>query len=113
MSFFAFQNCHKNGQKCICGATKAAIIFAVIIIDILVVTRGLALSGYFIPSFWATVVGVIAFGNAICGNIITYNVVKYSLLNLKHTIKYHIAPNIDAKSSHSKPGWLGVVNATR
>lgn len=100
-------------QKCIYGFAKAAIIFVVILIDILVVTAGLALSGYFVPSFLASIVGIIAFGYAICGNIITYNVIKCSLLNLKHIIKYHIAPNTDDKSSHNKPGWVGVKNATR
>ena len=99
------------GQKCIYGITKAAIIFAVILIDILVVTAGLALSGYFVPGSLATIVGVITFGYAICGNIVTYNVIKYSLLNLRHIIKYHIAPNTNVKSSPSKPGWVGVKNA--
>lgn len=101
------------GQKCIYGATKTAIFFGVIVIDILVVTGGLALSGFFIPSFFATVVGLIAFGYAICGNIITYNVIKYSLLNLKHIIKYHNTSDTGPSSLHNKPGWDGIKNAAR
>lgn len=101
------------GQKCIYGATKAAIIFVFIVIDILVVIGGLTLSGFFIPSFWATVVGIIAFGYAICGNIITYNVIKYSLLNAKHIIKYHNTSNPESSCRHNKPGWGGIKNATR
>ncbi len=101
------------GQKCIYGATKAAILFGVIVIDILVVIGGLTLVGYFNPSFLATVVGLIAFGYAICGNIITYNVIKYSLLNVKHIFKYSNGSNMVATSLHSKPGWGGVKNATR
>ncbi|HSA72942.1 MAG TPA: hypothetical protein VLD84_03210 [Nitrososphaeraceae archaeon] len=101
------------GQKCIYGVTKAAIILAVILIDLLVLTGGLALSGFFVASFLSTVVDVIAFGYAICGNIVTYNVIKYSLLNLKHIIKYYNSSNKVATSLHKKPGWDGVKNATR
>jgi hypothetical protein len=101
------------GQKCIYGVTKAIIIFAVILIDIFVVTGGLTLSSYLTPSFLATVVAVVTIGYAICGNIVTYNVIKYSLLNFKHIIKNYIALNIDARSCNRKPGWAGVKNATR
>jgi hypothetical protein len=101
------------GQKCIYGVTKAAIILGVIVIDILVVTGGLALSGIFVPSILATVVNVIAFGYAICGNIVTYNVIKYSLLNLKYRIKYYDVSNKVTKSLHNKPGWDGIKNATK
>lgn len=109
-----FHMSHRSiGQKCIYGSIKAAIIFGVITIDILVLIGGLALSGYFIPSFLATVVGVITFGYAICGNIITYNLIKYLLLNLKHRMKYHAASNRVGASIQRKPGWIGVKNATR
>ena len=95
-------------QKCIHGAAKAAIIFGVLVIDILVVGGGLSLVRYLNPSFLGTFLGLIALGYAICGNIITYNIIKYSLLNLRHMVR---SPNTEIRFVDPKPGWLAVKNA--